>query len=354
MSDAQTVELALREEPQAVMLTTPQLRLIANTDFVPKSMRGNIGAVLACVARGRAMGIPDMVALNGIAIIEGKATLSAELMVAIVREHGHSITGDVSATSAVVRGRRRDNGDEMTAEFTTAMAEAAGLLGKSNWRRHPDDMMWARAVSKLCRRLFADCFAGGTYTPEDIADHVDVTADEVLDEEQGVEQPVAAEVPITEAQKKKANVLVGNLRDALRLTTGEVYLAAGRAIPDVPEGEVLHWSPLRDALSKREASLLIDRLQRYEESGADQPPLDEWAGSSTSVSTVTSSLGASGDSGQVEALVEELLELVDQIGKRDTAVKAIAAKRETATDAQMVRWLKGQIDRAREATGAPA
>jgi hypothetical protein len=61
-----------------------------------------------------------------------------------------------------VRGRRRDNGDTMTAEFTHEMAVAAGLAGKQNYKKHPDDMMWARAVSKLCRRLFADCFAGGT------------------------------------------------------------------------------------------------------------------------------------------------------------------------------------------------
>lgn len=186
MSEAQTVELALRDEPQAVMLTMAQLRLISKTDFVPKSMRNNVGAVLACVARGRAMGIPDMVALNGIAIIEGKATLSAELMCAIVRAHGHSITGDVGADSATVKGRRRDNGDEMTATFTLEMAKTAGLDGKANWKHHPDDMLWARAVSKLCRRLFADCFAGGTYTPEDVDiaddDLAELTADEVLDE----------------------------------------------------------------------------------------------------------------------------------------------------------------------------
>ncbi len=178
-----SLELALRDEPQAVMLTNQQLIVIANTDFVPKSMRGKVPQVLACVARGRAMGIPDMVALNGIAIIEGKATLSAELMVAIVREHGHSITGDVTATSARVRGKRRDNGDTMTAEFNMEMAKQADLLNKFNWKKHPDDMMWARAVSKLCRRLFADCFAGGTYTPEEAA-VVDEwpTADEVIDD----------------------------------------------------------------------------------------------------------------------------------------------------------------------------
>ncbi len=184
MSEAQTLALALREEPQAVMLTQHQLVVIANTDFVPKALRGNVAAVLACVARGRAMGIPDMVALNGISIIEGKATLTAELMSAIAREHGHSITGSVTNTEAIARGKRADNGDTMEVRFDLEMAKTAGLLNKFNWQKHPDDMLWARAVSKLCRRLFADCYAGGTYTPEEMEPvdaPAELTADEVID-----------------------------------------------------------------------------------------------------------------------------------------------------------------------------
>lgn len=177
-SEAVTTAIAIRDETSAVMLTNAQLKMIANTSFVPAAFRGKVPEVLACVATGRALGLPDMTSLRGIHVIEGKATLSAELMVAIVRGHGHSITGTVGEKEAIVRGRRADNGDEMEAAFTTAMAEKAGLTGKQNWKRHPDDMMWARAVSRLCRRLFADCFAGASYVPEE----VEATADETLDE----------------------------------------------------------------------------------------------------------------------------------------------------------------------------
>jgi hypothetical protein len=48
------------------------------------------------------------------------------------------------------------------------MAEQAGLLGKQNWKRYKSAMLWARAVSQLCRMLFADCFAGATYTTEEL------------------------------------------------------------------------------------------------------------------------------------------------------------------------------------------
>jgi hypothetical protein len=127
-SEAVTTELAIREETSAVMLTNTQLQMIANTSFVPAAFRGKVPEVLACVATGRALGLPDMTSFRGINVIEGKATLSAEFMVAIVRGHGHSITGSVDDKKAVVKGRRADNGDEMEATFTIEMA-----AGKLAW-----------------------------------------------------------------------------------------------------------------------------------------------------------------------------------------------------------------------------
>jgi len=164
-------DIAVRDTGQQLtVLTNEQLQYIAGTEFVPPGLRGNLPAILACVATGRALGIADMSALRSIHIIDGKATFSAELMVQLVRRKGHSITGEVSEGSATVTGTRADNGDTMTATWTLQMAERAGLLGKTNWKKYPEAMLWARAASQLCRMLFADCFAGATYTPEELED----------------------------------------------------------------------------------------------------------------------------------------------------------------------------------------
>lgn len=83
----------------------------------------------------------------------------------------------------------------------------------------------------------------------------------------------------TAAQTKKLNVLVGKLRDAGHITTEQLYSAVSRVRqvdPDTmtellsgrDEAGVLHWSPLRDSLSKAEASDLIERLGRLEENVA--------------------------------------------------------------------------------------
>lgn len=163
------------QSPTAAMLTNEQLRYIASTDFVPKALRGNLPAILACVATGRALGLPDMAALRSIHVVDGKATFSAELMVSLVRRRGHSITGSVGEGKATVVGRRGDNDDEITVTWTLDMAARAGLAGKDNWKKYPEAMLWARAVSQLCRMLFADVFAGATYTD----DEAELTADEL-------------------------------------------------------------------------------------------------------------------------------------------------------------------------------
>ncbi|HEY8686870.1 MAG TPA: hypothetical protein VIO57_14805, partial [Chloroflexota bacterium] len=79
-----------------------------------------------------------------------------------------------------------------------------------------------------------------------------------------LESPPIEEKPsITDAQAKKANVLVGQLRDAGHITTEQLWRSTGRE-PVVSEDGELHWSRLRDSLSKDQASALIDRLERYQ------------------------------------------------------------------------------------------
>ena len=282
-----STELARREPQQ---LSVDQLRYVANTDLIPKSYRGNVPAILACVLTGRELGIPDLHALRAIHVVDGKPTLSAELMVTLARRAGHSITGEVTDIKARVTGVRGDNGDTMTCEWTLDMASQAELLGKQNWRKYPQAMLWARAVSQLCRMLFPDVVLGVGYTPDELGaddpgpgerppvegydDEWPLVEGELVDEDAAGPlaapagggpvgtgavagaAPAAAEAaapggssdpdtggasgegnepgqgaaakPATAAQKKKLNVLVGRLRDAGRITTDQVYMAVAR------------------------------------------------------------------------------------------------------------------------------
>jgi hypothetical protein len=302
-----TNEIAVRENARAmVRLSSEQLQYIAHTEFVPKSMRGKLPAILACVAMGRELGLGDMVALRTINVIDGRAALSAEGMVALVRGDGHSIVGNFSGDSCTVTGKRIDNGDEMSVTWTREMAKEAGLVNKDNHKKYPAAMLWARGVSQLCRMLFPDCFAGGTHTLEEISEGDFSDYEELPDVEEsapavrrdlepaqsgeasgeGNEPDTGADKP-SAAQLKKLNVLVGTLREAGKVTTKQVYTTMGRVAftqegePDfsdyLSEDGELHWSPLRDALTKQEASHLIEWLTVIEKTPADPQsiPLDE-------------------------------------------------------------------------------
>ncbi len=156
---------ALRSENT---LSNEQIRYIANTEIVPKHLRGKPDAMIAVILKGRALGLDDIHALSAINFIEGKPTLAAETMVVLARRRGHSISWQTEpGVSCTVRGKRVDTGDEGSVTWTMEMAKNAGLIGKDNWKRYPDTMLYWRAVSQLCRMLFAVVLMGVSYTEDE-------------------------------------------------------------------------------------------------------------------------------------------------------------------------------------------
>lgn len=176
-------ELAIRQPHETDRLTTEQVKFLASTSFVPKDYRGKLPEILACIATGRELGLGDLESLRMIYIVDGKPTLSAEVMTKLARRQGHSIQAEYGEGRVTVHGKRADNGDEMTVTWTMSMAKRAGLDGKANWTKYPESMLWARAVSQLARMLFPDVLGGVSHTP----DEVELTAEQRVDEATDVE-----------------------------------------------------------------------------------------------------------------------------------------------------------------------
>ena len=121
---------------------------IANTEFVPDSLRGKPHSIMACVLFAHELNVGPMEGLRVIHVIKGTPALSGELMRALVLREGHMIQpASMSSTKVTMVGRRHDQPDMPATEVTYTMDDAkrAGLDGRENWRKHPQAMLMARA-----------------------------------------------------------------------------------------------------------------------------------------------------------------------------------------------------------------
>lgn len=153
------------------------------------------GKVLLVMETGAMLGLAPAAALQSIDVVEGRATLSARLMGALIRKAGHKLeivktgtipTGDYKVT---VTGTRADDGSVFTATWDIARAIRAGLVdsyqknqsgvwevrarsdkGKAKpWEAYAELMPVWRAMSEVGREGFADVLFG-LYSTEEMTD----------------------------------------------------------------------------------------------------------------------------------------------------------------------------------------
>ena len=133
---------------------------------------GKEAGIMMIMLAAREYGIGPAQALNGgLHIIEGKVELSARVMSALIRRAKHEIKIIESTDQkCTIQGTRIDTRETHTVTFTLEMAQKAGLIKeKGGWKRTPEDMLYARAMSRLARQLFSDVIGIG-YIEGEISD----------------------------------------------------------------------------------------------------------------------------------------------------------------------------------------
>lgn len=124
---------------------------------------GNAQAIFAIIMVGRERGISTMIALTSIDMIDGKPSLSADLIAAQVIRSGKAKKFTCIETTderGVYLVQRHDDPEPMRVEFTKQHAMARGLWGKGNWLKMPDVMLVHRCASKAARLKFPDVTVG--------------------------------------------------------------------------------------------------------------------------------------------------------------------------------------------------
>ena len=134
---------------------------------------GSEEKIFMILLAAREMGISPMRALNGgLWNIKGKIEISARLMNSMIRKAGHRLTTiEISNKICIIEGQREDTLEIERAQFTIQDARDAGIANKDSWRGYTEDMLYARALSRLGRRLFSDV-VGEAFTDNEISDVV--------------------------------------------------------------------------------------------------------------------------------------------------------------------------------------
>lgn len=142
------------------------------------SAYGTPQAVLSTLLLGRELGLPAMASLRSVHVIEGKHSLSADLMVALVLRSGmaeYFRLVETTDTVCTYETHRKGSPAPTRLSYTIEQAEKAGLLfvrqGKQPgpWHKIPKQMLRARCKSELARLEYPDLLAG-LYTPEELKD----------------------------------------------------------------------------------------------------------------------------------------------------------------------------------------
>lgn len=218
-----------------------------------KDARSMSQAVVKIVA-GEELGFGPMTAMAGIHLIEGKPSLSANLIATLVQKSSGyryrvAEISDECAELVFFEGAEEIG----RSEFTIAKAQRAGLVKpNSGWAKYPEAMLFARALTQGVRWFCPDVTAGSpAYTPEELGADVDERGEIVA-------MPVEAEVVTESATPKLDAARVERLEKGIEL--------AGLKFKDL---DLLLGSVGIDALRAHSAKARRERLESLSTEQAD-------------------------------------------------------------------------------------
>lgn len=142
---------------------------LADSGMLPQAYRRNPANVLWAVEYGAALGIPPVVAIGLIHVMDGKPVASATMIGGLVRKAGHRLRVESDDTRAVAKISRSDDKDYwFEASFSMADANRAGVSRNPTWSKYPKAMMEARAITAVARKACPEVLMGVQYTAEEL------------------------------------------------------------------------------------------------------------------------------------------------------------------------------------------
>lgn len=204
------------------------------------------------ILAGRELGFPPIASMTGVHIIQGRVSLSANLIAAAIKRskpaYNYRVTELTDKACTIVF---YEDGDECG--VSTFTAEDARKAGTQNMAKYPRNMLFARAMSNGAKWYCAAVFGGPVYTPEELGAIVDGETGDPIDvsppqARTAALQPIVSQLPDPRQP----------LRDELRTLRQE--LAAAGGVPSSLKSSQVQAMTEQDL--REEIALTKDEIKR--------------------------------------------------------------------------------------------
>lgn len=161
----------------------------ASSMFCPKVYQNKPDDVYLAMAYGAQIGLNPLLAVQNIAVVNGRPSVYGDALTAIVMGHPETTAyedGYMADGTAYCKITRK--GKTVYREFSEAMARKAGLWGKDIWAKYPERMLLWRAKGNAIRDLYADVLMG-MWSVEEARDMPQSIEDELLNVTPSTNEP---------------------------------------------------------------------------------------------------------------------------------------------------------------------
>lgn len=199
--------------------------------------------IAVAIMLGAELGLAPMMAINKIAVVNGRPAPFGDAVVAIVRRSGlcefidERIEGEGDNRVAICETKRKGETRPVVRTFSIADAKKARLWGKAGpWQDYPERMLAMRARSFALRDTYADLLAGA-YDAEEAAD---IPA----------EQPrIASAVPV------EPIALVEHIQEPLEVSLYETLIGSLQKTDSLASWSIEHAQTISKLTDKEKSDL---------------------------------------------------------------------------------------------------
>jgi hypothetical protein len=214
---------------------------------------------LTIMQLGHELGVGPAVAVSNVTIHKGRVAVSAQLQSALVqmseRYDYRIVRLDAEACELEFS---RDGKPVGLSRYAIDDARRAGLLNKDVWRNYPDDLLFARALTRGVRRYCPELLAGCGYVPEELGIESPAPAVPASVPVPNEPAPAAANGKATAEQLRQMRDLrtaLGIGADAWRAVLAKRGVSTARDLPHGQADELLKKLAYRATLKNMQADL---------------------------------------------------------------------------------------------------